>query len=218
MLKDRKWEISPEKLYEREKSNRRYFISYPLLLWLVWIQMQTHKCTHTHTRVQKQFVWSTSSHLHVMFITTPQKYGTQSVLFRFKATPSKGVVGCVCVMGGHKLQQRQRRGLSGTVCARQLLPKQLLMSTEQQLAGLPEDSLPASSQMEGIRIGGGTEVRISSLVPRKWPPLPLHPSRILNGIHLQQLVFPNLDVLPYLLWSLLYILTHFTFENSWAVF
>lgn len=28
------------------------------------------------------------------------------------------------------------------------------MSTEKQLAGLPEDSLPASSQMEGIRIGG----------------------------------------------------------------
>lgn len=39
-------------------------------------------------------------------------------------------------------------------CARQLLLRQLLMSTEQQLAEIPEDTLPASSQMEGLGLEG----------------------------------------------------------------
>ena len=36
----------------------------------------------------------------------------------------------------------------------QLLLRQLLMSEEQQLVGLPKDTLPANSQMEGFRVGG----------------------------------------------------------------
>lgn len=39
-------------------------------------------------------------------------------------------------------------------CARQLLLRQLLMSIEQQLAEIPEDTLPASSQMEGLGLEG----------------------------------------------------------------
>lgn len=66
------------------------------------------------------------------------------------------------------------------------------MSMEQQLAGLPEDGLPASSQMEGIRIGGAR--RLGFLLCQENNP-PGHRSRIFNGVHLQQLVFPNLDVL-----------------------
>lgn len=36
----------------------------------------------------------------------------------------------------------------------QLLLRQLLMSEKQQLAGLPEDTLPANSQMEGLVLEG----------------------------------------------------------------
>lgn len=39
-------------------------------------------------------------------------------------------------------------------CIQQLLLRQLLMSEKQQLAGLPEDALPANSQMEGLGLEG----------------------------------------------------------------
>lgn len=39
-------------------------------------------------------------------------------------------------------------------CIQQLLLRQLLMSEKQQLAGLPEDTLPANSQMEGLGLEG----------------------------------------------------------------
>lgn len=47
------------------------------------------------------------------------------------------------------------------------------MSTEQQLAGLPEDSLPASSQMEEIRIGGAQRLGFLLLCQENDPPLSL---------------------------------------------
>lgn len=46
----------------------------------------------------------------------------------------------------------QDGGVQG--CARQLLLRQLLMSTEQQLAEVPEDTVPASSQMDGLGLEG----------------------------------------------------------------
>lgn len=70
------------------------------------------------------------------------------------------------------------------------------MSTEQQLAGLPEDSLPANSQMKGIRIGGAWRLGFLLLCQENDPPG--HRSRIFKGVHLQQLVFPNLGFLLYL--------------------
>lgn len=39
-------------------------------------------------------------------------------------------------------------------CIQQLLLRQLLKSEKQQLAGLPEDALPANSQMEGLGLEG----------------------------------------------------------------
>lgn len=54
---------------------------------------------------------------------------------------------CVRRKGG------DRASLEG--CIQQLLLRQLLMSEKQQLAGLPEDALPANSQMEGLGLEGG---------------------------------------------------------------
>lgn len=45
-------------------------------------------------------------------------------------------------------------GGEGVGCIRQLLLRQLLMSEKQQLAGLPEETLPANSQMEGLGLEG----------------------------------------------------------------
>lgn len=57
--------------------------------------------------------------------------------------------GCVCEgrRGGDD-------GVSLEGCIQQLLLRQLLMSEKQQLAGLPEDALPANSQMEGLGLEG----------------------------------------------------------------
>lgn len=55
---------------------------------------------------------------------------------------------CVCVKEGGV----DRAFLEG--CIQQLLLRQLLMSEKQQLAGLPEDALPANSQMEGLGLEG----------------------------------------------------------------
>lgn len=52
---------------------------------------------------------------------------------------SGGGVFCVCVCGG---------------VPQHLLLRQLFMSEKQQLAGLPEDTLPANSQMEGLGLEG----------------------------------------------------------------
>lgn len=49
------------------------------------------------------------------------------------------------------------RGVTGPFyegCIQQLLLRQLLMSEKQQLAWLPEDALPANSQMEGLGLEG----------------------------------------------------------------
>lgn len=49
------------------------------------------------------------------------------------------------------------RGVTGLFwrgCIQQLLLRQLLMSEKQQLVGLPEDLLPANSQMEALRLEG----------------------------------------------------------------
>lgn len=61
---------------------------------------------------------------------------------------------CVCVKkgGGGGSGGGDRAFLEG--CIQQLLLRQLLMSEKQQLAGLPEDTLPANSQMEGLGLEG----------------------------------------------------------------
>lgn len=54
--------------------------------------------------------------------------------------------------GGHGGGGGDRAFSEGRI--QQLLLRQLLMSEKQQLAGLPEDTLPANSQMEGLVLEG----------------------------------------------------------------
>lgn len=59
---------------------------------------------------------------------------------------------CLCVKERGGARGGDRAFLEG--CIQQLLLRQLWMSERQQLAVLPEDTLPANSQMEGLGLEG----------------------------------------------------------------